>query len=859
MKIKPPKYAEKILRFFLPKRDREFLLGDFDYLYQEVFEKRGNLVAVLWYWFIVVKAIPLFVNNQIYWGVDMFANFVKIVLRNIRKQKLYSFITISGLALGLGVFILFWLITEISFSADEFHKNSDRIYGVVQEINTGSGEDFKTAITPAPMLGALKLDISGIEDGVRFYPAGKSIISYNGNSFYENQVLFVDNNFLNFFSFDIKLGNPETMLMENNSVVLTEEMVHKYFGVENPIGKIISLNKNMELKVTGIVENSPITSSINYSFLIPINTSEKMAKWRDDWSENTQATFILLKEGVEPFQLKDDLNSFIAKYYPASPNTPENISLLLITDFLFGTMGINTYLDKNFPIVNYLLLASAIVLLVIVCINFMSLATAKYTGRAKEVGIRKVIGAGRGSLVYQFLGESVLLSILSIPLAVLVYEAGFIFLSGQWWTASFISLYDNPMKLVMVVVVAIVVGLIAGSYPAFFLSSFRPVKVLKGLSGHGKKGAKFRKSLVVAQFTMAIILIVFAAVINKQFNHILEADFGYTRDHVIGVSLPPEAQSKVDLIKNRLANFSEFEHISSSAYLPCQWNPEIQIVPQGYSKEESFTVNNYGIDYDFVELFGMEMVEGRSLSRVHSDDNSFVINETAAARFQWDEPIGKEIAMGDIRGRVVGVVKDYLFKDMHVPISPSLMYIEKNSVSYLLVKTNPSIDTHSAVALIKDVWDEHLPDSPFESITLDQHFQDIYYGFNTIGTICGVVGIIGIFLSCMGMLALSTFAVEKRKKEIGVRKVLGASEVGLIKLLVIDFMKWVVISNIIGLTISYYVINEFLDWVTTYRVDIGAPILILTMLGSLFVALFSVAWQTLRAASANPIDSLKYE
>ncbi|OGU55519.1 MAG: hypothetical protein A2V66_07115 [Ignavibacteria bacterium RBG_13_36_8] len=856
---KTPFFAEKLLYMFLPKGERDFLLGDFEYLYREKVEEAGHARANLWYVFQILKNIPLFTIHSINWGIEMLKNYLLIAFRNLKKQKLYSAITISGLAIGLGIFILFWLITDISFNADEFHKNSDRIYGVIQVVQSGSGAESYTAITPAPMKEALLNEFPEIEDAVRFFPAGRSIISHNGNNFYEDQIQFVDPNFLSFFSFKIKLGNSETMLSGANSVVLSEEVAEKYFGDKNPIGQAITFNNQAELIVTGVIENAPITSSINYQFLVSLIEAEKFYPWMSDWRTNSQATFILLKQGVNPTDLEVKLSSFVTKYYPIAPETPKQLYIIPITDFLFETIGIDTYLDKNFPVVSYLMIASAIVLLVIVSINFMSLSTARYTSRAKEVGVRKVIGASRGSLIKQFLSESILLTLIAFPFAVLVFEAAFYLIAGNWWTANYISLFDEPRKLITLFLITIAIGAFSGIYPAFFLSAFRPATVLKGTFEKSKKGSRFRKIIVVAQFSLAIILIVFAAVINKQFNHIMNADFGYNRDNIVAIELNNEARKNLDLLKKRLSNQRDILLISSSNSLPCQWNTEAQVVPQGFSSDEAFTVNSYGVDNNFIEMFEMGMLMGRTFQEEYADTSNFIINETAVRQFQWEDPIGKEIVMGTRKGRVIGVVKDFLFKDIHYPISASVLYIEKNDLNYLLAKISSNKNLASAVGFIENEWNKILPTLPFEYLTHEQYYHDIYIGFNTVGMICGIIGLIGVFLSCLGMLALATYAVEKRKKEIGIRKVLGASELSVIKLLVKDFLKWVIISNVIGLPVSYYLTNAFLSWATIYRIEVGFELLFYTAFGSISIALVTVASQTLNAARSKPVDSLKYE
>jgi putative ABC transport system permease protein len=785
-------------------------------------------------------------------------NYIKIALRNIKKQKIYSLITLSGLILGLCFFIMFALLTDFISNFDAFHKNADRIYAVVQVLPGGSAGEQHSAITPAPLLSALVNEFPEIERGTRFFPAGRMIVRHEDKVFYENGVRFVDADFLSIFSFTMISGELTTALSRANSIVLTEEAAFKYFGDENPLGKTLSLDNKTDVVVTGITEEIPENSTINFDFLVSMGTARTLYDWEGDWSANNQATFLLLSEGSESAALEEKLSPFIGKYFPDAPESPQRFYLHSMLNFSLGSEGIDCYWSTSQ--VSYITIwIVAVLLLIIACINFMNLSTARYVTRAHEVGIRKVVGANRSQMIKQFLGESVFMALISLPAAILLYELlrpvvavylGFIF---------DISIWGSPKVLILLLGVTVLTGLFAGSYPALYLSSFKPVQVLNRRLVRGKRGSRFRKILVVVQFTFSIILMLMTVITIKQSRHNLNIDLGFNRTNIVAVSMTDEARSKLEILRNELMRHKDIVSVSATSALPIEWSTERKVLPEGVLEDDAINMNAYGIDYGFAEMLDLEIVQGRTFSREYADTDNFIINETAAQQLQWPDPIGKQMTMGDRRGTVMGVAKDFHFKALYLEkISPAVLYLGQDKLNYLLVKYTTPESLPAVTEYIRERWSFVAPELPFESITLENAFFDVFQGDRT-AELTGTLGVLAILLSCMGLYGLSSYSVERRIKEIGIRKVLGASSQGIIRMLTKDFMKLVGLANIIGLPIAYFAMRALIRFLYSYPINLGAGLFILTAAVTLFLAFLTVSSQTLKSASANPVDSLKYE
>ncbi len=788
----------------------------------------------------------------------MIKNYLKIALRNLRKQKAYSFITLSGLIMGLGVFVLFALLVAFTLDYDNFHVKGDRIYAVVQVHPGGMEDDRHAAITPPPFLPALRSEFPEIEAGSRFFRSGRMIVKHQDKVFYESRVRFVDPDFLSLFSFKMIQGSADTALSKPYSMVLTQAAALKYFGDSDPIGQVLTLDNEVDVRITGVTEDVPRNSSLTYEFLVSWETTDALYPWKGDWGVNNQAALLLLAEGVDAARFEGRLSGFLNKYYPSTPDSPKQLYLHPLQEFFLGSMDIDTLWSSggaNFVVIWVI----AVLLLIIACINYMNLSTARYMTRAREVGMRKVVGANRSHLIRQFLGESMLMALLALPAVIAFYELLRPVLYDYFDFMLDVSLWNNPRILSLLIGATLLTGLFAGSYPAFFLSAFKPVRVFKGNLQFGRTGGRLRKTLVVVQFVFSIVLIVLTLVSVKQTRHNLRVDLGFDRERIVAVEIAGEARNNLDNFRQNLMQHRDITAVSASSALPIGWDPQQQVWPEGVSENEKLSMNIYTVDYDFIEMLDLDVVQGRSFSRDFSDADSLVLNETAVRQLQWDAPLGRQLTIGDQKGTVVGVVGDFHFQDLYfVTLSPGVLRLKPEGLNYMLVEYSEAADETRVIARISESWDALNPDLPFEHVALSRAFEDSFDGDMT-SEMTGALGIMAIFLSCLGLLGLSSFAVERKIKEIGIRKVLGASVPGIIRMLVKDFLKLVVIANIIALPISYYLMNMMIKLIFSYPVKIGADIFVVTFLVTLMVAFITVTSQTLRAAQASPVQSLKYE
>jgi putative ABC transport system permease protein len=788
----------------------------------------------------------------------MFKNYIIIALRNIQRQKIYSVITISGLILGLAVFIFFALMNEFLSTFNEFNHNADRIYSVVQVLPGGIDGDQHNAITPSPLVPAMLDDYPEIESACRFFPAGRMIVKYKDKIFFESGVKFVDPEFLTMFTFDLIKGEGETALSNPYSIVLTKELAIKYFGDENPLGKSLILDNKIDVTVTGVADNIPRNSSIRFNFLVSFETANELFPNLDSWDAQKLTSILLLSPTNNPNELESKFPGFIQKYYPDSPQKPKELYLHSLNDFFLNSQDIKCQWGSGE--INFTVLWSvAALLLIIAIINFMNLSTARYVTRANEVGVRKVIGANRLHLIKQFLGESLIVSLISLPVSIILFSLSQPLFLAHLDTFADLSLWDSPNVLGLVFLVTIITGFIAGSYPAFYLSAFKPIKVLKGkIQAINEKG-RLRKVLVVVQFSFSIILILMTIVSIKQSNHNRNLNLGFDRDNIVAVEMTGKAKDNLDIMKKELIQHNDILSVSASAALPIDWEMKQRIFPEGAGDDESLKMDVYDIDYGFIEMLEINIINGRSFSQSFNDENKFIINEAAVKQLQWKNPIGKRLQIGEQTGSIVGVAKDYHFSSLYFEaLKPTILNINKNNLNYILVKCSNEHNINKVIDFTKTHWLTINPDLPFEQTTLNQFFEDANSGDNT-AEMAGFIGTLAILLSCLGLFGLSTFAVERRIKEIGIRKVLGASISGIIKMLISKFLKLVVIANIIAIPIAYYLMNMMIQFLYAYPINIGAEIFILTAAITLVISFVTVSSQTYNAALTNPVYALRYE
>jgi putative ABC transport system permease protein len=787
-------------------------------------------------------------------------NYVKTALRAIRRHKGYSFINISGLAIGLTVcmLIVLWVADEWSF--DRFNTNAHQIYRVYRNESV-TQTNSTSVLTPPPMAAALKRDFSEIIKATRFGYWSRQLVTYKDKSFNEPGFRHADPDFFDMFSFPLLKGDPETVFANPYSVILTEKTAAKYFVEEDPIGKILTVNNTYDVTVTGVIHNESFNSSLEFDFLAPFEIVLKESigeKNADNWGFNSFGTYVMLEQSVFTENLNRKLTGYLQKY---NEEDTDELVLQHLTDIhLFSRLGHD--LDNRGDIKYvWIFSALAVFVLLIACVNFMNLATARSANRAKEVGLRKVVGAGRQQLIRQFFGESILMALLAFAIALVLLEFFlplFNALSGKELTSTW---QKNPTLLLGFIGLALLTGIFSGIYPALFLSFFQPIRILKGTMSSSRANPVFRKALVIFQFTLSVFLIIGTLLVSRQLSYMRNIDLGFNREHIIHISIHGELHEKYNSIRERFLQNPNVLNVTASMALPTN----IQSSPgtpmwEGRPPDAEMEIKADFVDYDYFETFEIPMVEGRSFSREHSTDAqaAFIVNEEAVRRMGLEKPaVGKMFGFWDIDGQIIGVMKDAHFQTLHQKIEPLVFKMFPDWLRRIYVKIR-SDNVSTTLASLNKTWEEMNLGYPFEYQFLDEDFHNLYKSEARLGKIFQHFAALAVFIACLGLFGLASFIAEQRIKEIGIRKVLGSSTAGIITLLNQQFLKWVAAANLVAWPISYFAIQKWLQKFA-YRADIEIWIFPLSAALGLAVALLTVSLQTFRAARANPVDSLKHE
>jgi putative ABC transport system permease protein len=789
----------------------------------------------------------------------MLQNYLKIALRNLLRHKAFSFINIAGLATGMACSILMLLWVQDELSYDRFHARADSIYRLTAEISSD-----KIATTSAPLAAALQAEMPEVKNATRLFPS-ESLFDVVSRKFEEKRVLYADSTFLQVFSFPLVKGDARTALSRPDGVLLTEEMARKYFGSEEALGQTIRMDNQHDFTVTGVLQNVPANSHLQFDFLLPMSF---LVRINDDlknnvWSNFNFFTYVQLHERLIPTNvslgsLEQRITELFAKNehgMKASFQLQPLTRVHLHSKYVADVEG-----HGNIQNVRIFSVVAAFILL-IACINFMNLATARSARRAKEVGLRKVIGALRGQLIGQFLGESLLISFLALVLAIILVEAAlpaFNDLSGK---ALSVSLSNGKIFLGMLFI-AFVTGLVSGSYSALFLSGFQPVQTLKGGTTKIGSGGSvyFRNGLVVLQFVVSIVLIVGTAVVYKQLQFIRSRNLGYDKENLLYVPLKGDLAQNYQALRTELEQnptTSDFTFVSS---LPTgSINSTLGISWDGKDPQVQPIFSVIAVDEDFTEIFKMQMASGRSFSKdFKADTANYVVNEKAleVMGMEAESAIGKQLTLWGTTGTIIGVVKDFNFKPVQQPIEP-LILILKPMGGFAVVRTKPN-QLEAAIADLENSWQKLNPAYPFSYDFVDQDLARLYKAEQRMGRILNAFAALAIFISCLGLYGLAAFMAERRTKEIGVRKVLGASVASIIGLLSKDFVKLVGVAFVIATPLAWYGMSRWLeDYV--YRIDLEWWVFVLAGLLALLIALLTVSFQSVKAALMNPVKTLRRE
>ncbi len=804
----------------------------------------------------------------------MLKNYLKITLRHLRKNPAYSFINIVGLALGMacGILILLYVQDELWF--DRFHTKADRIYRVTETRPAPDHGERHFPFTMGPTAPALMADFPEVIKSVRMRSRagmGRVTVQHGEKRFYEGDHLFTEPSFFEIFDFELALGNPATALQEPRSVVLTQAAAQKYFGKENALGLVLKVERFGDFKVTGIAKNPPHHSHLDFSMLFSFATLEAGPGWKrfiESWDSDSFISYVLTSRPLELERFNGRLPAFLQKYRGANPKEPRQLVLQPLAEVHFGSAHLESDLNRRKGEIMYVYLFSLIALFIVLiaAINYMNLATARAMKRAKEVGLRKVVGAQQGQLIGQFLSEAVLFTVLALFFAVVMVEMilpAFNALADKQLALDFST---NGWLFAALLLLAVLVGIFSGSYPAFYLAHMRPAFVLKSDIKAGARAARLRRGLVITQFALSITMIVATAAAYRQINFIREKNLGFNHEQLMVVDINSgNTRRNFQAIKHEMAKISEVKSVSVSSRVPGEWKnlDQILVAGEGAPAAATHTMFFICIDQEFLNTFEINLASGRNLSEeMGTDTSAVIINETAARALGWDDPLGKEIRTeeGEYRARVVGVVKDFHFQSLHEKIAPLVLGHWNNPVAnidYFTARVNTT-DMAQTLAALQKVHEQFDQTTPFEYNFLDARLNDFYQTDIRVSKIFGLSAALTIIIAGLGLLGLAAFIAEQRTKEIGVRKVLGASVVNILVLLSKDFTKLIAIATLIAAPIAYFGLQRWLQ-VFAYRAALGPEIFVLAGMMALLIALLTMSFQALKAARANPVEALRYE
>lgn len=857
----PSKIVFRILCRILTSEEAYYLIGDIKEIYDELREKRGVFAANLWLWWQILISLPRFLHHQTYWSIQMFRNYLMIGFRNLSKDKLNSFIKIGGLTIGLACVFLIILFIRYELSYDSFNQNEDRIYRVVIDSMHDDGP-FSMAPTMLPLVPALRSDFPEVEYAARISNRTSILMSAGEYRHYES-MHFADPEIFSIFNLPLKLGNPETALSQPFNIVLTEDTAQKYFGDSNPVGKILRVYNLYDFIVTGVLQEIPDTFHLRINMLASFDSLKDQEKDRwESWDTfSNDYTYILLRSGSDPREMEEKLPAFQQKYAGPDIAKEQKLHLQALKDIHFSQLNYDdaiTY-EKSYL---YAFSAVALFILILACINFINLAVANSAGRAKEVGMRKVVGAGRTQLMMQFLTESFFLAFIASAGAV-----GLVYLVLPQFREFFnrqvkFDLLSDPGLAVLLIGLFFFTGLFAGIYPAFLLSAKTPVNALRKKYIQGGRRLSFRMFFVVVQFSVSILLIIATLVVYQQLGFMKSKDLGFFSEQLIVIPLQNSSlRGNPDPFKNAIKNDPAILGVTCASGTPGSGtsNARTYILETPEGDKEVYVQTIY-TDFNFVDTVGLKILDGRNFSEEFSTDlmENFILNETAARRMGWDSPVGKQIDGGNgLKGQVIGVVEDFHYDSMRSLIKPIALNVRPSQFRYMSVRINPKEITH-VLNLLENTWKSIVPQYPFEYFFMNEQFSRYYRFEKRIGELFFLFSLLAVLISCLGVFGLITYMAEQSTKEIGMRKVLGASTTGIVFLLSKRFIRWVVVANLIAWPLAWFAMHKWLEGFA-YRVSINPIYFPVAGIITLAITLATLLRKSLKAAFTSPVESLRYE
>ncbi|MFP4095425.1 MAG: ABC transporter permease [Cyclobacteriaceae bacterium] len=808
----------------------------------------------------------------------MLRNYLKIAIRNLVRHKQTTLINLLGLSVGIAACIMMLLFVQYELSYDRYHENADRIYRVSREWHNEDGESSlhlgHLAPPFAPMLANDFPEV--IQHSVRLVHDKRVVLAYEAGDVImeEDQLFFVEPSIFQVFSFPLLQGDPQTALSEPNSIVITESTAQRYFGDDDPMGKVLMYANEEPFKVSGVSPDVPPNSHFHFDILVSFATLENYFGQKEmmaNWDDNFVSTYLLLAEGYDPQALEARFSGFIDRHLaPAADGNPASrrdfLHLWPLTDIHLHS-HLDSEIEDNGNITYiYLYSISAVFLIMIACINYINLSTARAGRRAKEVGIRKVVGAGRHMLVGQFLSESVLIAIFSLGAALLLVEMALPYFNTFFGQTLSLNFYNNTFIIVLLMAIVLVVGVVAGSYPAFFLSSFLPARILKAGSVPRSTHTRLRSGLVVLQFTISIVLIIGVFAIENQLAYVKSKPLGFKPDNLLVLPVNETIHQQYEQLKAQLLSQPGILNVSLGSRVPSGQLLDSnggRVEVNGEMKEVNYRLANVEVDHDFIPSFDIRLVAGRDfdIQRASDSTEAFILNETAVRRIGWasaEEAVGKKMNYGSRQGYVIGVVEDFHFESLHQPISPIVFQIITGLRMYrLIARVRP--EAHSEVlSYLNEQWAYLMPNVPFSYYTVAAQFDEQYAREDKFGQIVLLFSGLALFIAALGLVGMAAFVAEQRTKEVGIRKVLGASVGQILLLLTGSFSKLVLIAFAVATPLAYWLMDRWLANFA-YHDTPGIGIFLLAGILALLVALLTVSSQTLRAATQNPVESLRNE
>jgi len=807
----------------------------------------------------------------------MFKNYIKIAFRNLVKYKIYSFINIIGLAIGLTSCLLIFLFVHHELNYDRFHKKAQQIYRTDLRFNMGSNH-FDSPFCPVPLGPTLVDEYPEVLTSTRLYTTQYRNIDvylrYRDYQFKEQRFFWADATIFEVFTISFRTGDPNTALGNPNSLVLTSQMADKYFGTDDPIGKMLILHDGSIYKVTGVVEPLPSNSHFQFDFLASFSS---IAKSRDpEWYDTAVLTYVLLPEQYDWHFLNEKMPDLSQKYVAPVIEQAMGMSYEKFIEtgnyfgfFLEPLLDVHLYSEVDEGLgpsgsihTVYIFSGIAILILLVACINFINLATARSALRANEVGVRKVVGSHRGQLIGQFLTESVMYSLVALVIAVIMLEITLPYMNDLLGLKLSSRLFRDELMIPFLLGFVLFLGIMAGIYPALLLSGFQPVEVLKGKVNSGLKGRRFRQGLAIFQFTSSIILIIGTLVIYHQLQYIRNKNLGFNKEQVVVIPNAAKLGKQQQVFKERM---KQYQGIVSASYTDCLPQMMLEVKPfqkVGSESHENHTLITIMSDYDFMDTYQFKLIDGRFFEKTRSADSSaLLLNEAAVKSLNLRNPLHEQLTwlgLSKERMEIIGILRDFHLEPLHMAIRPMASMLMRDKPGEFLSIRIEGGHIPESIRYIETQWNDFVPQQPLEYVFFDNQFGQIYQKEIQAGRIITIFAALAIIIACLGLYGLASFTAIRRIKEIGIRRVFGASGSSIFILLSKEFTKWVALSNLIAWPIAWYAMNQWLQNFA-YRINISWWIYVFAGMMALLIALLTVSWQAVRAAMANPVEALRYE